>query len=150
MIQNRILVKKNKRNKFYNVLKVEKKGVNQGWVVKSSGQRYAGNIEILVGFDPSFKKITGLYILDQKETPGLGNKINDSFFRDQFINKKTDQLIKVIKSGEKAPHEIDAITGATISSNSVSSIINNAMTDLRHKLGSVKLKKSEEQGNKNG
>ena len=122
--------KKDKKN-FYNVYKAAKDDKLMGWVAKTSGQGYADKIELLIGLDPSAEKITGLFILDQKETPGLGNKITDPDWRGKFNEKSTSRALVAAKRGAKAPNEIDAITGATISSRAVCTIINKAMNDLK-------------------
>lgn len=112
-------------------------GKPAGWVAKSSGQGYADKIELLVGFSPSIDAITGVFILNQKETPGLGNKIITVDWRQQFAGIKTVQPIEVVKSGKQNPSQIDAITGATISSRSVTRIVNNTVNDLRGPLGEM-------------
>ena len=127
-------VNNKKKRVLYNVFKATYNGDIKGWVAKTRGQGYAGNIELLVGLDPKVESITGLFILEQKETPGLGNKIITSKWRKQFINKPTQKLLVVVKDGADASNEIDAITGATISSRSVSNIINIAISDLKGQL----------------
>jgi electron transport complex protein RnfG len=130
-----IEVEKHNRKIFYNVFKAKyPNGRPAGWVAKAIGQGYADKIEILVGMDHKLKKITGLFVLDQKETPGLGNKIITNEWRKQFITKKTATPLSVTKEGANAAHEIDAITGATISSRAVCSIINTTIKDLRDPL----------------
>jgi len=125
-------VEKNNRKVFYSVFKAKHpNGRPAGWVAKAVGQGYADKIEILVGMDNKLKKITGLFVLDQKETPGLGNKIMEEGWRQQFVKKKTATPLTVTKEGASAAHEIDAITGATISSRAVCSIINTTIKDLR-------------------
>jgi electron transport complex protein RnfG len=132
---NTIEVTKHNRKVFYNVFKAKyPNGRPAGWVAKAIGQGYADKIEILVGMDYKLKKITGLFVLDQKETPGLGNKIITNEWRKQFLKKKTRTPLSVTKEGAKAAHEIDAITGATISSRAVCSIINTTIKDLREPL----------------
>jgi electron transport complex protein RnfG len=126
-----VSVEKDKRTISYSVYQAGNYDNLSGWVVKSTGQGYADKIELLIGFDPLMKTITGLFVLDQKETPGLGNKIIDSAFRGQFISKSLDQLLRVTKTGATAPNEIDSITGATISTRSVCAIINQAASDLK-------------------
>lgn len=129
-----IQVAKNKRVTFYKVYQARHPGGNlAGWVIKSKGQGYADKIELLLGLSPAAKKITGLYILEQKETPGLGNKIVTEKWRSQFIGKPAKAL-SVTKEGAETPTEVDAITGATISSRSVTQIINTALRDLDGKL----------------
>ncbi|KPA13018.1 FMN-binding domain protein [Candidatus Magnetomorum sp. HK-1] len=130
-----IEIEKNNRKVFYNVFEARHPdGKPAGWVAKAIGQGYADKIELLLGIDPALKTITGLFVLDQKETPGLGNKIITAEWRSQFLNKKTADPLSVTKEGAKAAHEIDAITGATISSRAVCSIINNTVKDLRSPL----------------
>ncbi len=115
-------------------------GKQAGWVVKTTGQGYADKIELLIGFDSVAETITGLFVLDQKETPGLGNKIIKSEWRDQFIKKDTDRNLIAKKNGARASNEIDAITGATVSSKSVCTIINKTVSDLRNQLAKKALK----------
>ena len=118
----------------YNVYETKSDGKLAGWVTKSAGQGYADKIEILIGFDPGMDKITGLFVLDQKETPGLGNKILENDWRGQFLDKSTAKPLTPVKGKSSAPNEIDAITGATISSKAVTDIINTAVADLRQPL----------------
>lgn len=106
------------------VYQVSKGNSPAGWVLKASGQGYADNIELLIGLNPAADTISGLFILEQKETPGLGNKVSNPEWRDQFIGKKTDTPLRVTTTKNKAPESIDAVTGATISSKSVTNIVN--------------------------
>ena len=124
-------VEKSGKTVRYNVYETTSDGKLAGWVTKSTGQGYADKIEILIGFDPGMKKITGLFVLDQKETPGLGNKILEDGWRGQFVDKSTAKPLAPVKGKPSADHEIDAITGATISSKAVTDIINTAVADLR-------------------
>jgi len=134
IIPKTVEVRKNGKKIFYNVFQASRNGHPAGWVVKSSGQGYADRIELLIGFDPPVNAITGLFILEQKETPGLGNKIIQKEWTNQFLQKKTDREITAVKTKAAASNEIDAITGATISSRSVCAIINNTVGDLKEVL----------------
>jgi electron transport complex protein RnfG len=118
----------------YSVYETKSDGKLAGWVTKSAGQGYADKIEVLIGFDPQMEKITGLFVLDQKETPGLGNKIMEDDWRGQFLSKSTAKPLAPVKGKSAASNEIDAITGATISSKAVTDIINSAVADLRQPL----------------
>lgn len=126
-----IQVEKSGRNISYTVYKALLKGERVGWVIKSSGQGYADKIELLVGVNADADLISGLFILDQKETPGLGNKVAGEGWRNQFIGKPADHRLVVTKAGASKPEEIDAVTGATISSRSVVQIINLALADVQ-------------------
>lgn len=115
----------------FKVFRVTRENQLAGWVIKTGGQGYADKIELLIGVDPGVKTLTGLFILDQKETPGLGNKITSPGWRRQFKGKSTAQPLEVTKAASGTGRTVDAITGATISSRSVTLIINQAITSVK-------------------
>lgn len=80
-----------------------------------SPEGYAGNIEIMVGVDPA-GSVTGIEILTQAETPGLGNKISEDWFKAQFRGRSLDNADWRVK---KDGGQFDQITGATISPRAV-------------------------------
>jgi len=106
-----------------------------GWVVSGGGQGFADRIEVLIGLDARAQRITGLYVLDQKETPGLGNKIENPAFQQPFFAGHL-QADKPVRATKAAPslNEIKAITGATISSESVCGIVNETIQKVREEL----------------
>ncbi len=136
IIQSRVIeVEKNGITKFYPVYDVQlKDGTLAGHVAKAKGQGYADKIEVLLGLDAKGSTITGLFILDQKETPGLGNRILEKPWRDQFVDKSSDAALVVVKSGTGQDNEIDGISGATISSRSVTNIVNTTIADIKPQL----------------
>lgn len=134
IVPRQVTVEKPGRNKFYSVYEARYQGDLKGWVVKTKGQGYADTIELLLGLSPDLHTITGLFVLDQKETPGLGNKIITDAWRSQFVDAPADRSLVVIKTGASRPGEIDAVTGATISSKSVTAMINTTVGDLRKPL----------------
>ncbi|MFO8048452.1 MAG: FMN-binding protein [Desulfosudaceae bacterium] len=124
----------NGRQKSYSVFQATRENKILGWVAKASGQGYADEVELLIGLSPRAGKITGLFVLGQKETPGLGAKIVEPDWRAQFAGQTTDSKMKVVKDGADEPHEVDAITGATISSQVVCNIVNKTVADLKPEL----------------
>ncbi|OHB25605.1 MAG: hypothetical protein A2X84_11310 [Desulfuromonadaceae bacterium GWC2_58_13] len=76
---------------------------------------YSGTIEIMVGVDPE-GTVTGLEILAHAETPGLGSKIEQAWFKNQFLGKSLDNADWRVKKDGGA---FDQITGATISPRAV-------------------------------
>ena len=120
--------------RLLSLFRVDLNGRLAGWVLKAAGQGYADKIELLLGLNPEAQNITGLYVLDQKETPGLGSKIILSDWRRQFVEKKTGLALQVQKAGGHLENGIDAVTGATISSRSVTAIINKTLSDIRGKI----------------
>ena len=129
-----VTIKKDLKTSYYNLFRVTHEGKLAGWVVKAGGQGYADKIEIIIGLDPGADTITGLFVLQQKETPGLGNKITFPRWRNQFIRKKTSTPLVVTKGKSQAPNAIDAVTGATISSRSVTGIVNRTIRDVKGRL----------------
>ncbi len=136
---NTVSVDKNGITKYYTLYRADYvDGTTAGWVAKTAGQGYADRIELLVGLDGNADKVTGLFILDQKETPGLGNKIVEDGWRAQFSGLSTDTPFKVVKIGKGGVNEIDAISGATISSRSVTKLVNQAVSDLKPQVAQLK------------
>ncbi len=106
-------------------------GLHNGWVLSAVGTGFADRIEVLVGLDAELSVLTGLYVLDQKETPGLGDYITESAFRDRFRGKPVEPPLAAVQSDPSSPHEVQAITGATVSSWAVCTIVNKAIDQLR-------------------
>jgi electron transport complex protein RnfG len=97
-----------------------------GYAIPGSGPGFQDIIRLLYGYLPEERKVIGMEILESRETPGLGDKIyKDAEFVANFDNLSVDPEIVTVKKGSKAAaNEIDAITGATISSKAVARIIN--------------------------
>jgi len=102
----------------------------KGWVIQDSGQGFADRITVLIALDANLDTITGLFVLDQKETPGLGNFIREKYFLERFQGKQTAEPLEVVTSTASG-QQIEALTGATISSVAVADIVNNAVATFR-------------------
>ncbi|MFA5113679.1 MAG: FMN-binding protein [Candidatus Margulisiibacteriota bacterium] len=83
----------------------------QGRAVAVKARGYGGEIELLVGIDAK-GVVSGLKVLNHRETPGLGANITGTKFLGQFKGKKAGDRLEAKK-------DIDAISGATISSRAV-------------------------------
>lgn len=105
-----------------------------GVAIEGSGQGYADVIRILYGYDPAAHQVVGFYVLETKETPGLGDKIEkDEDFLANFealdisLNEGSTavkNVVHTVKEGEKEnPWEVEGISGATISSRAIGDII---------------------------
>ena len=105
-----------------------------GYAFIGEGAGYQGKIEIMIGMDSILDKTTGIQILESIETPGLGAKITLEPFRDQFRKLLVLPFIELIKKETKEPNQIQAITGATISSQAVVDILNKTIEEVREKL----------------
>jgi len=99
-----------------------------GIAFKADGNGFQGNVGIMVGLGLDFMKLKGIEVLDQVETPGLGDRIREKWFKAQFKGVEVHPKIEYIKYRKpEKPNQIQAITGATISSNAVVTNINNAI-----------------------
>lgn len=109
-------------------------GELKGVAIPASGQGYADVIRILYGYDPASQQVIGFYVLESKETPGLGDKIEkDADFLSNFealdvtLNAAASMLLHEIvpvKRGSKTESwQVDGITGATISSRAIGNIL---------------------------
>ncbi len=89
--------------------------------LEDSGKGFGGSIGVMVGFNPSNDTLVGIGVTTMKETPGIGDVILTPRFTDQFAGKPKDVALK------SQGGQIDAISGATVSSGgSVTAIANAA------------------------
>jgi electron transport complex protein RnfG len=102
---------------------------NAGYCVTVTPRGYAGPVEIVVGITNE-GRLRAIRILNQSETPGLGAKSANPEFYGQYDNKEVP-ILKVVKTAADAPDQIQAISGATITSNGVTSGVNAALSYWR-------------------
>lgn len=96
---------------------------NAGMCAILTGSGYDSGLQIAVGVD-SEHKVTGIEIISSNETPGLGQNASKEDFKSQYKGK-TDG-IEVVKSAA-GDNQINAISGATLTSNGVTRIVNAAL-----------------------
>jgi Na+-transporting NADH:ubiquinone oxidoreductase subunit C len=95
----------------------------QSYVVPVLGAGLWGEIESVVGVEKDLKTLTGIEFIKQNETPGLGGRITESWFKEQFRGKRWP--LSVVPEGDPAgDQEFQAITGATNTTIAVRSILN--------------------------
>lgn len=102
-----------------------------GIAVPGAEPGFQDEIRLLFGYDPDRDEVLGMTVLEMKETPGLGDKIEkDSAFVAEFQGVAAP--LTGVKPGRAsgAPGEVDIITGATISSQTVIDIINHRLEAL--------------------
>lgn len=116
-------------------------GTLKGVAAKAAAQGYADLIHLLYGYDPGCECIRGIKVLKLAETPGLGDKIiTDANFVANFEaldarlssdgQALANEIITVKQGSKQNPWEIDAISGATISSKAVGKAINQSVKQL--------------------
>lgn len=104
----------------------DERGDFVGYAIPAAGPGFQDTIGLLYGFAPEGSLVVGMEVLESRETPGLGDKIyKDAEFVAGFSALSVEPEIVAVKKGSSSqPNEIDAITGATISSKAVVRIIN--------------------------
>lgn len=137
------------------------KGLNEknelvGYAFIAEGPGFQGKIRMIVGIDDDLKTLFGMRVLEQVETPGLGAKIAEDTPKEDFFEQFADlqpdwtaddamqesqevqisaDFITYVKNlTPDDPNEIQAITGATISSVAVVEIINQSLDQLEDQL----------------
>ena len=105
-----------------------------GFAIPARGMGYQDSIDLLYAYEPISQTIVGIMVLQSRETPGLGSRIEDdvNFSRnfkqlDVRLNRNLTDLnnqLVMVKSGKKTESwQIDSITGATVSSHAVGKIL---------------------------
>lgn len=102
--------------------------------VSLTGGGFQGEIELMLGANPAQGIIYGIRILEHSETPGLGANIEGEGFLKNFIDKPFGDYQVVKRPVEKA-NEVEAISGATISSDKVTTIVEQAVQELQQAYG---------------
>ncbi|HHW01634.1 MAG TPA: RnfABCDGE type electron transport complex subunit G [Thermoanaerobacterales bacterium] len=101
----------------------DNQGNKKGIAFKTTGSGFSGPIEIMVGYNPKEGKLTGIEILSMSETPGLGARIKEPAFTDQFKGKS-------VKDDFIPKKDVKVITGATISPAAVSKAIKSSLATV--------------------
>ncbi len=97
-----------------------------GYVFTTKTKSYGGDLSVMTGVGKD-GKVTGVVILSISDTPGLGLNAQKESFRDQYKQAAPENGFTVIKSGAVKDGEIEAMTGATITSRAVTACVNEAV-----------------------
>lgn len=113
----------------------------QGYALPVGGPGFWGPIQGMVGVDPQATKVLGIAFIKHSETPGLGGRITENWFTDQFAGLplhpiEGDQNIFYLKpeGTARASNELDAITGATNTSSAVEAFLNQELDHFLREL----------------
>ncbi len=105
-----------------------------GYVFETSAKGYGGDVKIMTGISAE-GEITGVVILSHGETPGLGANAEKEEFRDQYKQAAPDSGIEVVKYQTPSEGQIEAMTGATITSRAVTNAVNTAVDNYHQIAG---------------
>ncbi len=107
------------------VYRVLEGDVHIGYCVEVTSSGYGGDMGLMVGFDRT-NAVLGISVVSHSETPGLGSRATEKGFLDQFIGKRGTVTLR---------EDVDAISGATISSTAVTNGVNLAAEALANVQG---------------
>jgi electron transport complex protein RnfG len=106
-------------------------GATIGFAISAGEPGFQDIIRLIFGYDAETSRVLGMKVLESKETPGLGDKIEKDL---EFVAQFDGALAPLVGVNPRRAtgdeHEIDMITGATISSRAIVRIIDNALERL--------------------
>jgi Na+-transporting NADH:ubiquinone oxidoreductase subunit C len=108
-----------------------------GYALPFEGPGFWAQIKGVVGIGTDQKTMTGIQFYEQAETPGLGARIIEPFFYEQFVKKTLTEgprPVRIRPPSEAADNDIAAITGATQTCVRLEKILNDAVVQWRQKI----------------
>ncbi len=105
-------------------------GTVVGWAIDAKEPGFSDEIHLIFGWDAARRRVIALKVLEQRETPGLGDEIQrdgDDAFATRFRGRAAPIRGTRRGQGSGSDAEVDTITGATISSRAVIRIVNHAV-----------------------
>jgi Na+-transporting NADH:ubiquinone oxidoreductase subunit C len=122
--------------KYFEVYAEDLENVIASVVIKT-GAGLWGEITMAVAFDSGIESIKGVEVIDQNETPGLGGRISELWFKEQFRGK-ISPLTKVPEGEQAGRNQFQAVTGATYSTDAVMDIVNSTSDEIPGLIGKHK------------
>ena len=114
LLDNKVMF--NVEKQTFPVFYLKENGEITGLALEASGSGgYGGDINIIIGIDLKTELMVGMEIIEHKETPGVGSRVEGTKFRKQWINISLKDDVALKSQGGN----IDAISGATYSSKAV-------------------------------
>jgi electron transport complex protein RnfG len=102
-----------------------------GFAITAAEPGFQDMIRLIFGYEVASGEVLGMEVVENKETPGLGDKIvKDASFVAEFEGARAPLVGVKAGAGDGDPGEVDMITGATISSRAVIAIINHRLDRL--------------------
>jgi electron transport complex protein RnfG len=109
----------------------DKDGAATGYAVVAEAPGFADQIRVIFGYEAKTRSLLGMKVVENKETPGLGDRIEkDTNYVRQFAGVMSPIVGVKQGAGKGGKDEVVLITGATISSRTVVRIINDALGRL--------------------
>lgn len=103
-----------------------KGGAEAGYVFETESKGYGGTVQVMTGIDTE-GNVTGVVILSHSETPGLGANADREDFRERYLQPAQSGGFTVVKNRAASAGEVEALTGATITTQAVTDAVNLAI-----------------------
>jgi Na+-transporting NADH:ubiquinone oxidoreductase subunit NqrC len=124
----------------------EETGGDVAWFVADSlviyefkGRGLWGMIEGIATFDSALTRIVSIRVLSQEETPGLGDRIKEPDYLATYKGRTAAEPLELaLRHQASLPNEVDAISGATLSSQALVTIVSDAARQLRAAKGGAR------------
>ena len=126
-------------------------GGEQAYVIPVVGRGLWGGLWGYIAVNETKDKVLGTYFYHESETAGLGARISEKWFQDQFIGKPIfgeggEVALTVVKAGAaQKENEVDGVTGATLTSNGVAAMVKDGLTAYEDFLGGATACPDEEE-----
>jgi len=131
-LYNQIILERPVKGKDFSVYEAVKDNKTLGFAFPIEGKGLWGTIKGYLAFDENYTEIIGVDFVSHSETPGLGGRINELWFKDQFRGIKMSETesknLEVIIYSPSSGANAEPITGATLTSDSVSRMFNSSIT----------------------
>jgi len=102
-------------------------GETLGWVVRvTSADGYDGNVTLAVGIDNE-GAVNGISFTELNETPGMGMRVDEPAFKDQFAGRSVTKFTLNKAGGSTEDDQIDSVSGASTTSGAVVNAVNAAL-----------------------
>lgn len=101
-----------------------------GYVFTTKTKSYGGDLKVMTGIDKN-GKVTGVVLLTINDTPGLGLNAQKESFRNQYLQNAPEKGFELVKTGNAGNGQINAMTGATITSKAVTECVNEAVVQYK-------------------
>ena len=108
-----------------------KDGETIGYIFTTEADSYGGALKVMTGISEA-GKVTGVSILSIDDTPGLGMNAKNESFRGQYLQDVPAAGFEVVTGGGAGEGEINALTGATITSMAVTTAVNEAVSQFNN------------------
>lgn len=115
---------------------LDEKGEPLGYAIPISGKGFWGRIDGFLSLDNDLRAIKGIIFTNHNETPGLGARIEEQWFRKQFEGLqlanavRPGKYVEISKSDDSGKNKLDAITGATMTSIALEKIVNDDLKSI--------------------